>query len=191
MKRYKILFFLFLCSALLAPVSAGAYAKVYSTPEETLILHFPNSITQNTYEKWITGNIKATLENQLGIMLAPSKVTIYEVFDEVNSFIGYSILMDEHGKYEPITLMISMEPDLSIKEVSVLVYREKIGSSVRKKRFLKQFKGKTIQDPLLLNQDVDGITGATVSSWSVATAIKKALIIIEDFQREEKTKTTF
>lgn len=46
---------------------------------------------------------------------------------------------------------------------------------VNKKTFLKQFKGKTHQDPLTVAVDIDGVTGATYSSEATATATRKAL----------------
>lgn len=83
--------------------------------------------------------------------------------------------LDELGKHYPITLMVKVVEPGKIDGALVRVYREHVGEGVRKNRFLTQFKGKTLSDPIRVDGDIDGITGATISSWSVATAVKKAL----------------
>jgi hypothetical protein len=51
---------------------------------------------------------------------------------------------------------------------------------VRDPRFRKQFQGKTAQDPLRLNRDIDAVSGATVSSASLATGARRAAILVEE-----------
>ena len=46
---------------------------------------------------------------------------------------------------------------------------------MRRRRFLGQFQGKGSGDPLMINRDLVHLTGATVSSWSIAAGVKKAL----------------
>jgi Na+-translocating ferredoxin:NAD+ oxidoreductase RnfG subunit len=159
------------------------YEKVYATPDTVIDIHFPTFTSVSSKNIDITGNIKTEIEYELGVTVRNKTATIYTIFQD-HSLLGYSVKLDELGKYKPITLMTCISPDLSVINVSILIYREKIGSSVRKKRFLKQFKFKTSEDPLLLNQDIDGITGATVSSWAVATAVKKSLLLIKGIQVE-------
>ena len=43
-----------------------------------------------------------------------------------------------NSKYNPITFLTAITTDFIVKDVVVMIYREKIGSEVRKKRFLKQ-----------------------------------------------------
>ena len=52
------------------------------------------------------------------------------------------------------------------------------------KRFLKQFIAKKSHDPVQVDQDIMGITGATVSSWAMASGVKKALIMTEELVQE-------
>ena len=46
---------------------------------------------------------------------------------------------------------------------------------INKKAFLGQFKDKTHVDPLTTKSDIDGITGATLSSEAASTAARKAV----------------
>ena len=61
-----------------------------------------------------------------------------------------------------------------------MVYREPRGDEVRDPRFRKQFEGKTAQDPLRLGRDIDAVSGATVSSASLATGVHRAAVLVEE-----------
>ena len=43
--------------------------------------------------------------------------------------------------------------------------------------FLAQFKNKSLNDPIQINHDIDGITGATLSARSTTWATKSALAV--------------
>jgi len=166
-----------------SPIS-GIYIKHYSTVDESLAKHFPDATTVSSQNIEISGDIKSKIENFLGVAIRNKSAEIY-VLERDNEIAGYGIVLDELGKYEPITLITSINPDNTVKDIAILTYREKIGSSVRKRRYLKQYFGKSLDDPLALHKDIDGITGATVSSWSVTTAVKKSLLIVEDLKQNE------
>ncbi len=93
--------------------------------------------------------------------------------------VGYALKLNVIGKKRPITFLIAMAPDGSAKGLEVLIYRESRGSEVRFKRFINQFKRKTKEDPLLIGQDIQPISGATLSSHAAAYAVRKALAIFE------------
>jgi len=93
----------------------------------------------------------------------------------------YAIILDEKGKHYPITFMVGLNEKAQVTKVEILVYREQIGSEVRKSRFLSQFRGKTSNDPIQVNQDIRHISGATVSSWSVTAGVRKAVILTNYF----------
>lgn len=180
-KKAGILFFisnLFLvCSPLLA------YERVYTTAEDALRNDFPTHTRVNQETITITGNIQHIIEKDLSVAIRNNTAELYTLYEDV-TLLGYAVTLDEQGKYEPITVLTSISPEFSVSNVTVLVYREKIGDSVRKKRFTKQFKQKTLSDPLLINRDLDGISGATVSSWSMATAVRKSLLIVKGLSSE-------
>lgn len=92
----------------------------------------------------------------------------------------YALILDEEGKHFPITFIVGITPQAKISEVAVMVYRERRGDGVKRSRFLNQFKGKSGKDPLEINTDIIHLTGATISSWSIAAGVRKALILIEE-----------
>ncbi|PIW58254.1 MAG: hypothetical protein COW13_05350 [Candidatus Omnitrophica bacterium CG12_big_fil_rev_8_21_14_0_65_50_5] len=74
---------------------------------------------------------------------------------------------------------MSLSPEGQVIEVSVLDYQEIRGKPVAKNRFLKQYQNKTIHNPVKLKKDIDGITGATISSRSLTDGVRKILYIFE------------
>jgi FAD:protein FMN transferase len=96
-----------------------------------------------------------------------------------NQTVGYAIVVDEIGKVNPFTLMVSASPDFSVRDVAVMVYRETRGGEITQKRFLAQYKGKKSSDLMLLNRDIVGITGATLSVQGANRAVHKALAVLE------------
>ena len=93
--------------------------------------------------------------------------------------IGYALKLEAVGKERPITFLIGIEPAGEIKGIELLIYRESEGSDIRHPRFMKQFVKKKGEDPLRLGQDIQPISGATLSSRAATYAVRKALSIFE------------
>ena len=92
----------------------------------------------------------------------------------------YAFILDEDGKHFPITFIVGLTPQAKITEVAVMVYRERRGDGVKRSRFLNQFKGKSGKDPLEINTDIIHLTGSTISSWSIAAGVRKAIVLLEE-----------
>ncbi len=93
----------------------------------------------------------------------------------------YAIITEEMGCFHPITWILSTNTEGRILDIAVMIYRESRGREVSRKRFLKQFEGKSIEDSLSTNKDIIRITGATVSVQAVCRGVKKMLAFIHEF----------
>jgi len=94
--------------------------------------------------------------------LAIGITSIYKLYEE-GELKGYMVYLKVPSKFDYFDLGIFYDLDLKIKSMKVLVYREDHGGEVGSKRWLKQFIGKGVEDPLMLNEDIQGISGATIS----------------------------
>ena len=92
----------------------------------------------------------------------------------------YAFILNEKGKHFPITFLVALSPAAAVEQVAVMVYRERRGDGVRRQRFLNQFQHKTSKDPIEVNQDILHITGSTISSWSIAAGVRKAVVLLEE-----------
>ncbi len=117
------------------------------------------------------------VQEQVGKRFRNNKYLFYSGL-EGDKPIGHAVILDVPGKEMPITFMVSMNPDGEVMGVEVLTYRESIGGEIRSKRFLRQFRGLTLASPIHIGQDIEAITGATISARSTAYAVRKALALL-------------
>ena len=85
---------------------------------------------------------------------------------------GFLILDQASGKYDLFDYMVVFDMDGRVREGAILVYREAYGGEISGKRWLKQFIGKGPNDSMSLNDDISGISGATISCRSATSGIK-------------------
>lgn len=88
--------------------------------------------------------------------------SIYKLYEE-DELKGYMVYLKVPSKFDYFDLGIFYDLDLKIKSMKVLVYREDHGGEVGSRRWLKQFTGLGADDPMKLNEDIQGISGATIS----------------------------
>lgn len=109
--------------------------------------------------------------------------------DSFDIFIGkkegkidkYAIITDEMGCFHPITFIMGMKPDGKINDLAILIYRESRGKEVTRSRFLHQYNGKSVNDPIRLNKDIINITGATTSVRGINRGVRKMLVVLDEF----------
>jgi len=181
--RARLRSWVLLASALILGWTDEVLAKVYLTREEATRLAFGPSATVLEERRALTPHVRATIERRLGRPVPEEAFTFY-VGRSADGVQGYGVVLEEMGKHEPITFFVAITPDGHVKDVLVLEYRESRGGEVRQKGFLKQYVGKTSQDPMELDQDITPITGATISARAVSDGVKKALTIWEALYKE-------
>ncbi|MCA9403417.1 MAG: FMN-binding protein [Candidatus Omnitrophica bacterium] len=81
------------------------------------------------------------------------------------------------GKWGPIHYVVGLDTSGNVEEVVILDYYEIRGKPAAKRRFLKQYRGKGVSDPIRLRKDIDGVTGATITSRSLTDGVRKTVHI--------------
>jgi FAD:protein FMN transferase len=163
-----------------APGRAQQETTVYLTVDQASKSLFPGAQIDRkdvTSTEEFREKLKAALGRVTPTVWEPQYVTF--VARQNDQIVGYAIVIDEIGKVNPFTLMVSTTPDFRVRDVAVMVYRETRGGEITQKRFLAQYKGKGSSDPLLLNRDIVGISGATLSVQGANRAVHKALAVLE------------
>ena len=86
------------------------------------------------------------------------------------------------GYAGPVLVRLTLEDSGAISAIDVggarFLETVGVGSGVREEAFTSQFIGKT--PPLTLNQDVDAVSGATLSSQAVVDAVNEAFAFLEE-----------
>ncbi len=161
--------------ALAAAPTSGEAQEVLQTPTQALREIFPEAARTVADTRVLTPAAIRSLSLQLGRPVSDEPREITRVWDAAGKLAGYAVVTEEIGKYRPITFMVGVTPALAIRDVAVLVYRESRGGDIKRKRFLSQYRGKTVRNPIDSNRDIINISGATISVRSMNAGVKRVL----------------
>ncbi|MDI3280941.1 MAG: RnfABCDGE type electron transport complex subunit G [Bacillota bacterium] len=104
--------------------------------------------------------------------------TLYRGLDGEGRPVGLAIEVEGKGFGGPIRLLVGVDPETRrLTGLQVLAHQETpgLGARIQEEEWRAQFKGKAAGDPFVVKQDVQAITGATISSRAVAVAVKEAV----------------
>ncbi|RKZ15680.1 hypothetical protein DRQ50_07175 [bacterium] len=152
--------------------------RVYFTADQALARIFDHADAVEESD-WIpTDRQRTEIQRRLGFLVSEAAFPVWRA-TRGDRDLGWAVILEEKGRFKPITCMIHVKPDRTVGQVLVMVYRESRGDGVKRQRFLKQFRSKDLDDSLRLNRDIIGLTGATLSSRAVTFAVRKALLIVD------------
>ena len=86
-------------------------------------------------------------------------------------------VLEDIGKYKPITTGFLVGSDGKMERVKVLIYRESHGWEVKHEFFTRQFKGVGLKKEKKLDERIDGISGATLSVNALKRLSALALLL--------------
>jgi hypothetical protein len=177
----KLFWLVCLISSLGTPLLASAQEGIFLKEEEAPKAVFPETTSFERRVIRSTEELKEKIRQRLG----KSKTSIWEdsyvtfTVKKADSILGYAVIVEEIGKHRPITFIVGVGTDRKIRDAALMVYREAYGGEVRDRRFLQQYKGKQLKDPLLPFRDIQNISGATMSVEAIGRGSKKALALVE------------
>ncbi|MHC4140260.1 MAG: FAD:protein FMN transferase [Planctomycetota bacterium] len=158
-------------------------SQVYLTEEQALKEVFPrcDEVLFNVIS--LTKEEKSQLQNSLRRKIYEDFFIVYMGIMGMKSgkVTGYAMITEEVGKFHPYTFIVSVDLKGKIDKIAILVYRESRGSEIAKKRFLYQFKGKSLKNRIRINKDIINISGATMSVVTMCKGVKKVLAVIDEF----------
>lgn len=110
---------------------------------------------------------------------------IYVVYDSDGSPLGYCVETASPGFGGDINLIVGFDRDRSIVGVSIVSLSETpgLGARVNDANYLSQYQGKSGE--LAFGSGVDAISGATISSRAVLTAVNQATALLESRPRPD------
>lgn len=154
-------------------MAGSALAAVYLTVEEAQQLIFPSETLTST-PIILSAAQRDAIQKSSGVPIMPK---IQRVWQSEQG--GFLVIDDVIGKHELITYAVGINPDGSLRQVEIMEYREAYGYEIRKKKWLKQFVGKTSAASFQLNRDIKNISGATLSCRHVTEGVKRVMALYE------------
>lgn len=158
-----------------APVAAQADGR---DPRALLAEQFRASERVTYVRVAPQGVERAAIEHRLGRPLPRGEYTFY-VASTRGRVDGYALFDDERGQHELISFGTFFDAHGRITRVEVMAYREPYGDGIRSERFRHQFVGRTSASGFRPNDDIDAISGATISSRAMCVGVKRASVILE------------
>lgn len=120
----------------------------------------------------------ASFEEEVPPSSAEVDDAVYRVLAADGSVLGYAFKASGDGFGGPIKMAIGLSADRkSLVGIRVLQLSETpgLGSRIQEPSFTDQFAGKSLTDAYQLNQDIDGITGATISSRAAVDIVRTGI----------------
>jgi Na+-transporting NADH:ubiquinone oxidoreductase subunit C len=164
----------------IGPAGVAAQEGVFMRVEDAPRALFPDAGGASERTVVATAELRAQIRTFMG--RAPSLwEPAYRIFtlEGAASRPGFVVIVEEIGKHRPITFAVAIDADGRVKDLAVLAYREAYGGEVRERRFLKQYAGKSLADPLLPYRDIRNISGATLSVEATGRAARKAVAVLK------------
>lgn len=165
-----------------ATVPTSAFAVDYLSVEQAQKVLFPQA---DHFEPRALGLSAAQLqavEARYGIKARSTRWRVWQA-SAGGKPLGWVVVDDVVGKFELITYAVAVGADGALQQVEILSYRESHGAEVRLPAWRKQFVGKTAAAPLQVGQDINNISGATLSCTHVTDGVKRIASVL-DFARQ-------
>lgn len=163
------------------PLLAFGQEGVLVKEEEAPRTVFPEASSFERRETPSNEELKEKIRQRMG----STKTSLWEdsyvtfIAKKGDQTLGYAVIVEEIGKHRPITFVVGVGTDRKIKDAALMVYREPYGGEVRDRRFLQQYRGKDLKNPLLPYRDIQNISGATLSVEAIGRGSKKALALVD------------
>jgi Na+-transporting NADH:ubiquinone oxidoreductase subunit NqrC len=153
--------------------AAPAYAVTYLTLEQAQTAIFPGKkLTPSDVE--LSREQRKMIEKVSGVRVRNPELKVWRVEGS-----GWFILDEVIGKHEFITYAVGLTQDGAVKQIEVMDYRETYGGQVRDEKWRAQFTGKKHGAKLKLDDDIQNISGATLSSRHIADGVRRLLATYE------------
>ena len=174
----KLVFNFLATAAAAALLTLSAPAEAGSSTKQVLADFFPDSEKVSFISFTPSATERSTIAKRLGYKLAKRRYHFYvaKTGDRVD---GYAFIDDEIGQHEPITYAVKLSAAGVVQRSEVLAYRERFGGEIKSQRFRKQFVGMSVKDSCRAGRDVHVISGATISSHSMARGVRRALVLFD------------
>ncbi|KPU26515.1 hypothetical protein TR13x_09885 [Caloranaerobacter sp. TR13] len=103
---------------------------------------------------------------------------IFIGYDENGREVGIAFVAEGGGFQGDIKMMVGLDTkEEKLTGMTILSHLETpgLGARIEEDWFKDQFKGKSIKDNFVAKQDIEAITGATISSNAVSNILKKTI----------------
>jgi Na+-transporting NADH:ubiquinone oxidoreductase subunit NqrC len=158
--------------------AAPAMAVQYLSPEAAQKLLFPAASSFVAQPVRLDDAQKKAVEQAAGVRMRYPEQPVWQVMENGKPA-GWFVLDEVYGKHEFITYAVALDATGAVRGVEILDYRETHGSQIVNPKWRAQFDGKRYGAPLKLDNDIQNISGATLSCKHISEGVRRVLAIYE------------
>ncbi len=109
----------------------------------------------------------------------PGNPVVSEIRDS-SSLLGYCVVSDVMGRSGAFKIQVLLDKKHVVKRATVISYPWTHGRGVGKHSFASQFEGKGLEDPIKIGDDIDAVSGATISCRAMARGVREAIKLLAE-----------
>ncbi len=164
---------------------ASASLCVWRSPDRDIAEMYEADGYKTVFED-VTDQLALRIERRLGLELDPDETQFkfFPVFrgeEQVGTVMSH-VGKGQFGAIEVVVALVETDSVATIKAVRIQRDREKAKQALRSERFLGQFRGRIGSDLFVIGEDlVTAVEGAEIASQAVATAVRKLVVVYEEF----------
>jgi hypothetical protein len=149
-------------------VCQPAQAMVYMTVEQAQQLMF-GARQLTPLPLVLSATDIAAIEHDSGAKVFTGSLRAWKADD--GSFFVDAVI----GKHDLIDYAVALTVEGKVRQIEILEYREAYGGEVRNSHWRAQFVGRHHGDPVQVGQDIQSISGATLSCQHLTDGIRRLL----------------
>lgn len=178
-KYFTIIYFISLIS-----VSGN---EIKNRCESILMNYFGADHSVSFREFQIPADQLKYIEHSSGQKFFKDKIVVWEI-KRNDTLKALGLLDNVYGKSLPITFLTIFDINGEIIKTDIVKYREPYGGGVTDQNWLEQFLGLDGNSSFLIGNDIQSISGATISSRSVTKGIQKLSLLVGEILRNYEYK---
>lgn len=162
--------------ALATFVAAPVFAVQYLDIGQAQKLFFPQADSFESVPLLLTDEQKAFVEKAAGVRMRYVRQPVWKALEN-GTPVGWVVQDEVYGKHEFITYAVALDASGVVRGVEIMDYRETHGSEVSNPNWRAQFNGKKYGAPLRLDEDIQNISGATLSCKHISEGVRRILAL--------------
>jgi Na+-translocating ferredoxin:NAD+ oxidoreductase RnfG subunit len=161
-------------AAALAP--ASAFAVDYLSAEQAARLMFPDADAFELRRLTLDAAQLQQLDAQ-GVRARSAGWTL-RLAQRAGVVQGFVVADEVIGKVELISYAVAVGLDGAVRQIEILSYRESHGHEIRLPAWRRQFVGKGTTAALRVGEDINNISGATLSCSHVTDGVRRIVAVL-------------
>jgi len=174
-------FKLLLVSIVLVPYAL--HAGKFSGPEDVLRDSFPDA-EFNRDTRLLTEPEKSRVA-EMSRQDKPRALVSRYVVSRGDKAVAYAYLDKHKVRTLPEVLMIVLDAEGVLQDIHVLAFREP-QEYLPRAGWYEQFVGKTVDEEIRMKKNIDGVTGATLTSRATTQCARRVMVIHEVLREQSR-----